>query len=65
MGDFFLRSRSGGNDKRRLIAEDDLDGAENGVVASQSPARGGYGAVPGIQGMESFSIFVSFMIYAW
>ena len=54
MGDFFLRSRGGGNDKRRLIAEDDLDVVENGVVTSQSPSRGGYGAVSGNAGMEVF-----------
>lgn len=57
MGDFFLRSRSGGNDKRRLIAEDDLDVVENGVVTSQSPSRGGYGAVSGNAGME-FLVFL-------
>ena len=46
MGDFFLRPRSRGNDKRRLIADDDLEGAE----AGGNTLNAGYGAVPNLKG---------------
>ena len=50
MGDFFLRSR-GQFDKRRLIADDDVEGAETVDSATMSPPRAaGYGAVTGLKG---------------
>ena len=44
MGDFFLKNSRGGTDKRRLIADDDVEGVqENGGLPHMTPI--GYGSV--------------------
>lgn len=57
MGDFFAKNR--GTDKRRLIADDDVEGADSGSLPHMSPL--GYGSVNN-NGGELISCFVLYLV---